>query len=254
MIIPQLPHNKPLYEQVCELIETRIIEGDLRVGDKLPTEKEMAELYQVSRTVIREAMKVLKEKGWIETRVAKGTFVVDNVAKSVRDSFDAVVRMDEARGFRYLIEVREILEPEVAALVASRADDTQRDKLRQAVDLMDHALEHQDNIEEFLNADFTFHMLLAESTGNPLIPMIISPLVKLMREQQAYYSSIVKEGTHRSQVNHKLIMDAIASQDTAAARRYMIEHIHQVRTDVEAHGFSGSVNDNLSHSPEEITG
>lgn len=81
MTIPRLPRNKPLYEQVCELIETRIIEGDLRVGEKLPTENEMAEMYQVSRTVIREAIKALTEKGRIETRVAKGTFVVAMLPK-----------------------------------------------------------------------------------------------------------------------------------------------------------------------------
>lgn len=254
MTTPQLPQNKPLYEQVCELIETRISEGDLRVGDKLPTENEMAEMYQVSRTVIREAMKALKEKGRTETRVGKGTFVVNNMAKRVRASFDAVIRMEEGHGFNHLIEVREILEPEVAALVASRANGAQRDKLRQAVDRMERAQEHEDDIEEFLNADFSFHMLLAESTGNPLIPMIISPMVKLMREQQAYYSSKVREGRHRSQINHKLIMAAIESQDADAARRYMRKHIRQVRTGVEEQGFSRIVNDNLSHSSEEITG
>jgi DNA-binding FadR family transcriptional regulator len=254
MIIPQLPHNKPLYEQVCELIERRILEGDLRVGDKLPTEKEMAELYQVSRTVIREAMKVLKEKGWIETRVAKGTFVVNNVAKTVRDSFDAVVRMDEVRGFRYLIEVREILEPEVAALAASRADETQRDRLRQAVGSMDHALKQGDKSEEYLNADFTFHMLLAESTNNPLIPMILSPLFKLLREQQAYYSSNVKEGPSRSQVNHMKIMEAIANRDPDGARRHMSEHIHQVRTDIEVNRSSLQDVDPFSLSSKERSG
>jgi len=254
MITPQLPHNTPLYEQVCELIETRIIEGDLRVGDKLPTEKEMAEIYQVSRTVIREAMKALKEKGWIDTRVAKGTFVVDNVDKRVRASFDAVLRMDEAHGFSNLIEVREILEPEVAALVATRANNTQRDKLQQAINQMDRALEHQVNIEAFLNGDFTFHVLLAESTGNPLIPMIISPLFKLMRHQQAYYSSIVKEAPQRSQVNHKLIMGAIVNFDPAAARRAMQEHIRQVRTEVEAYGLATSERSQPNSSPDEITG
>lgn len=254
MTIPRLPQNKPLYEQVCELIETRIIEGDLSVGDKLPTENEMAEMYQVSRTVIREAMKVLKEKGRIETRVAKGTFVVDNVAKKVRASFNAVVRKEEGGGFNHLIEVREILEPEVAALGASRADNSQRDRLRKAVDQMDRALEGQNNMEEFLNADLAFHMLLAESTGNPLIPMIISPIVELMRDQQVYYASNVKDGTHRSQINHKLIMAAIESHDTNAARRHMRGHIHQVRSIVEKQGFSGLVNGSLSNSSEEITG
>jgi DNA-binding FadR family transcriptional regulator len=254
MTILRLPQNRPLYEQVCELIESRIIEGDLRVGDKLPTENEMAELYQVSRTVIREAMKALKEKGWIETRVAKGTFVVDNVAKKVRASFDAVVRMDPGHGFSHLIEVREILEPEVAALVASRADPAQTARIRQAVDQMDRALENQDDIEAFLNADFTFHMLLAESTGNPLIPIIISPVVKLMRDLQTYYLSRVEGGMQRSQVNHQMIMQAIENRDAAAARQYMKEHIHQVRTDVEEYGSAGPINDIFNHIPEEIPG
>jgi len=254
MTIPRLPQNKPLYEQVCELIETRIIEGDLHVGDKLPTEKEMAAQYQVSRTVIREAMKALQEKGRIETHVAKGTFVVDDVSKKVRASFDAVMRMDEGSGFSHLIEVREILEPDVAALVAGRANDAQIRKLQQAVDQMDRALEHMGDIDEFLNADFTFHMLLAGSSGNPLIPMIISPVVKLMREQQAYYFSKVKEGAHRSQINHKLILAAIESQDADAARHYMKEHLHQVRIDVEAQENSGVVSGILNHSQEETTG
>jgi DNA-binding FadR family transcriptional regulator len=240
MTFSPLPHNKPLYEQVCELIETRIIEGDLCVGDKLPTEKEMAEQYQVSRTVIREAMKVLKEKGWIETRVAKGTFVVDNVDERVRASFDTVVRMEKARGYHCLIEIRQILEPEVAALVASRANEEQRKRLQQAIDQMDRALEGKINIEEFLDGDFSFHILLAESTDNPLFSIIISPLMKLLRDQQAYYSSIVWGGPHRSQVNHKLIMAAIANHDPAGARRHMIEHIRQVREDVEAYDISGA--------------
>lgn len=249
MTFPPLPHNKPLYEQVCELIETRIIDGDLRVGDKLPTEKEMAEQYQVSRTVIREAMKVLKEKGWIETRVAKGTFVVDNIDEPVRASFDAVVRLEKAQGYHSLIEIREILEPEVAALVASRANDAQRKRLQQAVEKMDQALEGKDSIEEFLDGDFNFHMLLAESTGNPLIPIIISPLIKLLRDQQAFYSSIVREGPHRSQVNHKLIMAAIANHDPAGARRHMIEHIRQVREGVEAYDIPGRNNTPYPPSP-----
>jgi DNA-binding FadR family transcriptional regulator len=254
MTSPQLPRNKPLYEQVCELIEARIIDGELRVGDKLPTEKEMAEQYQVSRTVIREAMKVLKEKGWIETRVAKGTFVVDNVAKSVRTSFDAVVRMDAAHGFSYLMEVREILEPEVAALVASRADDSQRNRIREAVERMERALESGDHVDAFLNADFDFHMLLAESTGNPLMPMIVSPLVKLMRDQQSYYSMTVQDGTRRSQANHKLIMGAIEERNADAARKRMYEHIHRVRSDIEALGYQGSENHLPGYSSEKGAG
>ena len=76
------------------MVETQIIDGEYRVGDRLPTEFQLASEYKVSRTVIREAMKVLKEKGWIETRPGRGTIVIDNVARGVRSSFDVAMRMD----------------------------------------------------------------------------------------------------------------------------------------------------------------
>lgn len=233
MTIPQIPTNKPLYEQVCQLIESQIISGELRVGDKLPTEKELSELYQVSRTVIREAIKTLKEKGWVETHVAKGTFVVHNVAKGVESSFGVAVRMKPEERFNNLIQVRLILEPEIAALAATSASLEEIAHMRKAVARMEKALRENDNLDAFLKADFNFHMAMAKSTGNDLIPLIIAPVVNLMRDIQRYHLSSVIGGNQRSQRNHNRIMEAIERHDPGAARSSMYEHIIQVRDDIQ---------------------
>lgn len=227
------PQSIPLYEQVAGMIETQIIGGEFRVGDRLPTEYELASNYRVSRGVIREAMKVLKEKGWVETRSGRGTIVIDNVTRGVRSSFDVAVRMDPDSGWGHLIEIRRMIEPEIAALAAERATPEQISQMRQAVEQMDHAVTANPvNVEEFLDADFNFHMTLAAATGNPLVMMIIHPVVKLMREQQAFHVSQIKGGAMRSQNKHHSIIDAIENRDSGAARANMSSHITQVREDI----------------------
>jgi GntR family transcriptional repressor for pyruvate dehydrogenase complex len=233
MTIQQLPLNTPLSEQVCQMIETQIVNGEYLVGDKLPTEKQLSEMFQVSRTVIREAIKGLKEKGLVETHVAKGTFVVNNVTKSVQSSFDATVRMQPEERFSNLIQVRLILEPEIAALAAKSASDEDIERMRQAVNQMESALENQNNVEEFIRGDFSFHMAMAESTGNNLIRLIIAPVVNLMRDSQRYHLSNVEGGDRKSQRNHKKIMQAIENHDAEAARKHMHAHIAQVRDDIQ---------------------
>jgi DNA-binding FadR family transcriptional regulator len=232
MTIEQLPQNKPLYEQVCHLIESRIIKGEINVGDKLPTENELAVMYKVSRPVIREAIKALKEKGWVETLVAKGTYVVQNVAKGVENSFDVAVRMKPDERFSNLIQVRMILEPEIAALAAVKASQDEIARMRQAVCQMDEAVINAD-VDTFLKADFAFHMAMAESTGNRLIHLIMAPVVNLMRDVQKYHLSNVVQGNQRSQRNHKRIMKGIERHDPDHARLCMYEHIVQVRDDIQ---------------------
>jgi GntR family transcriptional regulator, transcriptional repressor for pyruvate dehydrogenase complex len=239
MTTTHLLQKKPLYEQVIDLIEAQIISGEIRVGDQLPTENDLAAYYQVSRTVIREAMKALKEKGWIETHVGKGTFVIDNVARGIDSSFDLALRMDSGSSFGYLIEVREILEPEIAALAALRANDEQLAKIRSSVEMMEQGLENKE-YKMFLQGDLDFHVSLAEATGNPLVLMILNRVVTLMRAQQEYHVYHEPSGGKKSQQNHQLIMEALEKRDPKASRICMREHIRQVRTDVDKADTAGN--------------
>lgn len=225
--------SKSLYLQLAELIENKIISGVYRLGDQLPTEFEMAAQYGVSRTVVREAMKALKEKGWVETYVGRGTFIVDNSSRGVGTSFDVIVRRNPAQGFENLIEVREIIEPEIAAMAALRASSEQIEAMRAAVEQMERGLSPTGSMDDFLLGDVLFHKLIAESCGNPLILSIINPVVAMMREQQEFHLYRVKGGSSRSQINHRLILQAIQKRDPKAAHKHMLEHIRQVRQDVQ---------------------
>jgi GntR family transcriptional repressor for pyruvate dehydrogenase complex len=242
----ELPNSKPLSQQIAELIEARILAGEFQVGQKLPTENELTTIYKVSRTVIREAIKTLKEKGWVETFVAKGTFVVHKTDWRVQSSFDTAMRMKSEDRFEDLIELRSILEPEMAALAALRASDEQLAKMKESVQFMDKSLEDGDDIERFLEADFTFHMTMAESTGNPLVPVIIRPVVRLFRELQEFHLQHVRGGNQRSQHNHRLIIEAIERHDPEAARLHMRDHIAQLRDDIEKQRTIESVNSSLN--------
>ncbi len=233
------PQKKPLYEQIVEMIESKIINGDIKVGDKLPTESELGAMYKVSRTVIREAMKTLKEKGWVDTQVAKGTYVIENTGKSIQNSFQMAVQTTPEYGFNHLIEIRLMLEPEIAALAAVRACDDEIARMYEAVLLMNDSLEDHEKddpelMEKFLKGDNAFHNIMAESTDNPLVPIIIAPVVNLMRKTQKFHLFTVKGGKNKSQQYHLLIMDAIKNHNPDLARKYMYEHIMQVKTDVES--------------------
>jgi GntR family transcriptional repressor for pyruvate dehydrogenase complex len=228
----QLPQNRPLSEQVCELIENEIIKGTFAVGDKLPTEQELSTQYRVSRTVIREATKILKEKGRLESFVGKGTFVVDRTERGIQSSLDAMLRMNPETSFNYLTEVRELLEPIVAALAALRASDEQIAEMEKAIALMDQSSEDHARQSEFLDSDSKFHTLLAEATGNPIIPMLIKPLGALIRQQQEFMAFEVVGGSVHSQKYHRLIFEAIRLRDAERARAHMEDHIRQVFQDI----------------------
>lgn len=215
-----------LYEQIVEQIEQRVLSGDLRVGDRLPPERDLAEQFRVSRTAVREAVKALREKGLVDCHPGRGTFITGNTSQVMRHSLGLMVRVDNERGLEYLEEVREILEPEIAALAAARGTKAQTDAMRQALAAMDSALE---DIDRFIQADLDFHISLSEATQNPLIPALVDSIVDLLRVQRERI--FLSGGTRRGQHHHKRILEAVVARDPTAARQAMRAHLRQVRQD-----------------------
>src|SRR6266478_9924028 len=105
-----------LYEQIVQQIEESILKGDLKPGDQLPAERELAIRFGVSRTAVREAVKALREKGLVEAFSGRGTFITDGTSRAIRQSLDLMLKIGQADNSIHLEEVREILEPEIAAL------------------------------------------------------------------------------------------------------------------------------------------
>jgi GntR family transcriptional repressor for pyruvate dehydrogenase complex len=216
-----------LYEQIVQQIEDTILKGNLKPGDQLPAERDLAEQFGVSRTAVREAVKALREKGLVEAYTGRGTFVTNGTLHAIRQSLDLMVKISQAEGAIQLVEVREILEPEIAALAAERAEEQHLAAPREAVAIMDASLE---DAEGFIEADLDFHLALAEAAGNPIILSLIDSIVGLLREQRLGTFE-TPGGPQRGQYYHRRILAAMEARSPEQARSEMRAHLQQVRDD-----------------------
>jgi GntR family transcriptional repressor for pyruvate dehydrogenase complex len=223
----KLVRTSRLYEQIVQQIEDSILKGTLKPGDQLPAERELAQEFGVSRTAVREAVKALREKGLVEAYSGRGTFVTDGTSQAIRQSLDLMMKIGQPEGSTHLAEVRAILEPEIAALAAVRAEEQDIATMREAVAVMDRSRSDGD---AFIEADLDFHLSLAEAAANPLILSLIDSIVGLLREQRMSVFKVAG-GPERGQYHHKRILEAVERRDPEKAREAMRSHLQQVRED-----------------------
>ncbi|MGA9475321.1 MAG: FadR/GntR family transcriptional regulator [Terriglobales bacterium] len=216
-----------LYELIVQQVEDSILQGQLKPGDQLPAERDLAQRFGVSRTAVREAVKTLREKGLVEAYSGRGTFVTNGTSQAIRQSLDLMIRINQQDGSANLAELRLVLEPEIAGLAASRIDEQLLATMRESVAVMDRSLRDPD---AFVEADLDFHLALAEAVGNPLILSLLDSIVGLLREQRSRIFNI-DGGPERGQFHHKRILAAIEQRDPVSAREAMRAHLQQVLTD-----------------------
>jgi GntR family transcriptional regulator, transcriptional repressor for pyruvate dehydrogenase complex len=216
-----------LYEQIVQQVEDSILKGQLKPGDQLPAERDLAHSFGVSRTAVREAVKTLREKGMVEAYSGRGTFVTNGTSHSIRQSLDLMIRINPQEGSANLAELRAVLEPEIAGLAALRIEEQLVSTMREAVAVMDRSLQDPD---AYVEADLDFHLSLAEAAGNPLILSLLDSIVGLLREQRSRIF-LVDGGPERGQFHHKRILAAILQGDPEAAREAMRAHLQQVLAD-----------------------
>lgn len=221
-----------VFERVAEQIERRILDGELRSGDRLPTERDLAEQFQVSRTAVREAMKILAQKGLVDMRPGRGTIVIDGAHQAMEHSIGLAMKLKlgEVGGSDNLVEVRAILETEIAALAAARATEKEIAAMREAIRVMDGSL---DDADAFIAADNQFHEALAQATQNVLILILVNSIVNLLSEQRKQIFG-VEGGPQRGQFHHRHILESVIQRDPEMARAAMRAHLLQVREDVGA--------------------
>ncbi len=229
-----------LYEQIVKQVEDSILSGQLKPGDQLPAERDLAQRFGVSRTAVREAVKTLREKGLVEAYSGKGTFITNGTSQAIRQSLDLMIRINQAEGSAHLAELRQVLEPEIAALAAPRIEEQLLATMREAVATMDRNLHDPD---AYVEADLDFHLALAEAAGNPLILSLLDSIVGLLREQRSRIFN-VDGGPERGQYHHKRILAAIENRDPEKACDAMRAHLKQVLSDS-----SSSVKSTLRSKP-----
>lgn len=207
-----------LYVRVAKRIAELVSRSEVKPGEKLPSERDLAEMLQVSRPTIREAMIALEVSGLIEVRTGSGIYVRQN-----QDSALDLVK-DEGIGPFEILELRAMIEPEAAALAAERMIDEQIDALREIVDEM-AALDQTAEIE---TVDQKFHIHIARGTENAAIVGTIEWLWQLRSQSElsrGFHRTIIAEGVYPAIEEHRAVVAAIARRDPQAARRAMYDHL-----------------------------
>ncbi len=224
--------SERLYVRVAKRIAELVQRGGVQPGEKLPSERDLAEMLQVSRPTIREAMIALEVSGLIEVRTGSGIYVNDRRDRAldlVQDS--GVGRFD-------IFELRLMIEPEAAALAAQRMSDAQIIALREIVNEM-AALAKTAESEA---VDQKFHIHIAPGTENAAIIGAIEWLWQLRRQSKlsaGFHRTILNEGVYPVIAQHGAVVDAIAARDATAAREAMRNHLESA-TDAAATHFGSS--------------
>ncbi|HYP69772.1 MAG TPA: FCD domain-containing protein [Variovorax sp.] len=231
--------------RLSELIES----GKLAPGERLPTELQLASVHGVSRTVVREAVHQLKSRALVASRQGSGVYVVPRphhqplvFDPSVLESVDAVV---------HVVEVRRVLEGEIAALAAERATRAQVATIRRALKAIDTAVaKGGDGVAE----DLAFHHAIGEATGNPQFKLLLGFLEQYLREamritrgNEARRQDFMEEVQHE----HGAIVAAIAAGDPAAARRHALQHIARGRQRLAEGGVLPDSRHKTNKTPKE---
>jgi GntR family transcriptional repressor for pyruvate dehydrogenase complex len=214
-----------LVREVVNRIRTQILAGEYGPEDLLPPEGRLGESLGVSRTVVREAMRILGAQGLVEVSQGKRPRVRPADPQTVLDTFGTYLQRGD-HTLLDLIEIRLPLETEMVALAAQRATAAQIAAMAQTINEMASAK----NLQRRVEADARFHELLAESTGNPLFSLLLTTVSEAMRRSRS--ETLSRTGTDRALRGHRAILAAIRKQDAGAGRKAMAEHLRMAEEDL----------------------
>jgi len=236
-MLPSTPASPPplrrrprrLAHELVDSLGTRIRDGRLSAGAKLPTEAAFTAEFQVSRSVVREAISRLQTEGLVETRHGVGTFVVGlpegsafRIGRAQLATLQDVIAM---------LELRIGVEVEAAGLAAQRRGPENLQKMREALDAFTEALEEG---RDAVSADFQFHLEIVRATQNPHFTQLLMTLGTAMIPRarlDAPASRDVERQNYLRRVHaeHESILDAIANRDADAARAAVRTHLANSR-------------------------
>lgn len=207
--------------EVAAYLEERITSGELRPGDRLPAERELAQSLSVSRASLREAMREMENKHLVERKPGRGTVVSerpDEVVELVRE-------LDNSRqALRDVTELRRLVEPGIAGYAALRARPS---NLLRLEDVLRRSNENL-TAAESLRLDLEFHSLLAQAAQNPLLTTLLT-MCGNWTEDVRRHSHATRQGRRSSVAGHRAILEAVAVHDVAGAEAAMKQHLDDVR-------------------------
>lgn len=239
-------HNRRLYQQIADQLRSMIERGEYPPGSYLPAERELSQQFGVSRTSLREALIALEVVGLVKVRVGDGVMVMakpSTVAMTAQPGVDPSLSMPweldpeldtgpadfdaEVPPFS-LLQARRLVEPEAAALAAENASDDQLAGIREA---LERNIEDNRKGSTTHPGDRLLHVRIADASGNPAYALLVRHLLghkygAMFQRLQSLYTT--KDMPHRSEREHRAIVEAICARNPAASRKAMRAHLDSV--------------------------
>ena len=229
----RIPDNRALSERITSQISDAIISGELKPGDRLPPERQLAEQFGVSRTVIRDAIKTLSGRGIVQVRRGSGIFVAtaEETVMGRLGELASVLPLQGA-GLRDLFDVRKVLEAQGAEWAAQRRSAHHVERLR---GIVEDAYRSSEDLDVLSERDAQFHVAIAEASQNLVLVRVMFTLLDLL--EAARRETLNIPGRPRLSLDqHEDILRGIEARDPEAARRAMLEHLTSVE---QAISYSG---------------
>ena len=222
------PRGK-LRDLAADQILEMVVSGGLEPGERLPPERELCERLGVSRTVVREALNLLEARGPISIEHGRGAVVSGGNTDAVRDTLGIILRV-RPKALWELLEMRKVLEVEIAGLAAERAGEEVVEAMRVQLERMAAAI---DAPEGYVDADVEFHALLARAARNGVLLTMLEPVVDLLRASRRV--SAARPGNARRALGeHERILHRVEAGDAEGARREMRAHLANTARDIGA--------------------
>lgn len=215
---------KKVSSQIAEQIRSSILAGEFTPGEKLPPERELAELFGVSRPSVREALNLLASSGLVESYQGGGTVVKSLVEISAGNPLSELIKGEQARALD-VIEVRKCMEGWTSYYAAQRALPEDLRKLEQIVVEMERNLE---GMKPSQDLDANFHIIIAQSTHNVVWLHLMQSIFDAMKEFQRGVWRVVyqtKEDHRLLFQHHREVFEAIRDRDAERAREAMLTHL-----------------------------
>ena len=207
-------------------LERLILDGELKPGDRLPSERELGELLGVSRVSIRQALHELEGRRLIDRRPGRGTVVLSTAATGdVGDAISALMTSTSHSTIELarVMELRSVIEPPIAALAATRVTDRDLEQLRLLVEEM----EHEDDLGRYTQLDRAFHQAISVYSHNPLLSQLTEVIAtQIAPSRRKGLQTAARRRT--STAAHRRIFEAIARRDPAAAETEARAHLETV--------------------------
>jgi GntR family transcriptional repressor for pyruvate dehydrogenase complex len=215
--------RRKIYAEVASQIHRLIADGRLKPGDRLPAERELAGMLGVSRTSVRDAIRILELQGIVEPRQGEGTLVTKDPVEGVVNPLAGVLAISDDLTAD-LFDLRKIIEPALARVAALRATEDDLEALEEIIARQAGRVRAG---EIAIEEDTEFHYRLATVSKNRVVPRVMDVLMNLLRESRAR-SLQGKRRSEKSLEGHRRILDAIRRRDGEEAALSMQQHIEEI--------------------------